>query len=376
MNADPWWKHAVFYEVKQTNEAVAYVGPAPPSAMDWLNDPRTIAEKLDALRSLGVDGLIVPMPDQQTGPDNFDELMREASQRGVRILLRIEPTGASGDLADRARSWLSRGVTGFYVATGPAGDSTNSQRLVSMLRKMESAVVGGRIVVADLPAEPSDKSGRRVIYAYAASSAVRSGDQAAAQLQIDVRDSLPNVPDAASLRQMLEEEPPGSTVLVDLQQRMDLSDATNPYASLWKAIAAMALTTRPVALIDADAQLSTANDSASTTLADWYRQLIALHRGNATLRYGSATPLNFDTQNALVWVSRASAGTGLAVPVVVACNLSSTPIQLSLGSGMRELNLHGSFLRTLLRTDTGMGPQDLNSVEVPAYGVYIGELHR
>jgi glycosidase len=367
--ADPWWKHAVFYEVKQPIGAIAYVGPAPPSPMDWVNSPKTIAVKLDALQSLGVDALILPMPDKQTSQaamDNFDELVRQASPRGVHILLRFPVFGSSADLTATARLWLSRGVSGFYVPTPAQAIPTDSQTIVAMLRKIESTAVGGRIVIADLAVDASGGSGRRG----------RSGDLTDAQLQVDARDTLPSVPEAASLRRVLEAEPSEPTVLVDLPQPADSPDAANPDASAWKAIAALALTTHPVALIDADAQLSGSNDAASATLADWYRKLIALHHGNATLRYGSATPLDFDAENALVWVSRASAGTGQAAPIVVACNLSSAPIHLALGSAVRALNLHGSFLLTLLRTDSGMGPQDLNSVMVPAYGVYIGELHR
>ncbi|HEV2620002.1 MAG TPA: hypothetical protein VGU23_08720 [Acidobacteriaceae bacterium] len=373
-NADPWWKHAVFYEVKPDTGAIAYVGPAPPSPTEWLKKPATISAKLDELQSIGVDALILPAPARQTTPDpqdSFDELMPQASRRGIHILLTIPASSADGDLMAKARSWLSRGVSGFYVTASPQTDPTDRQLVVGLLHKVASVQVGGRIVLADLPTDVDEVSDRRHV---AASPSARAENRASLQLEVDARESLPDVPNATSLRHLLEEEPSDATVLVDLQQ--PASDSTDPYASLWKTIAAMALTTHPAALIDADAQLSGSNDVASTTLVDWYRQLIGLHRGNATLRYGSATALNFDRENALVWVSRASAGTGLAAPVVVACNLSSSPIYLSLGAAMRGLNLHGSFLRTLLRDDSGMGPQDLNSVMVPAYGVYVGELHR
>jgi hypothetical protein len=86
--------------------------------------------------------------------------------------------------------------------------------------------------------------------------------------------------------------------------------------------------------------------------------------------------LNFDAQNALVWVSSPAAGPAPAPAVVGICNLSSAPLQLSLSSEMKNLKLRGSFLRTLLRSDDAMGSQDLNSVSVPPFGVYIGELRR
>jgi alpha-glucosidase len=60
----------------------------------------------------------------------------------------------------------------------------------------------------------------------------------------------------------------------------------------------------------------------------------------------------------------------------VACNLSAVPVTLSLTAATKSLNLHGSFLRTLLRSDQHLGPQDLDAVTLPPFGVYIGELGR
>jgi hypothetical protein len=75
-------------------------------------------------------------------------------------------------------------------------------------------------------------------------------------------------------------------------------------------------------------------------------------------------------------VSRASGGSATMLPVVVACNLTSSPVHLSLGTAVRGVGLRGSFLRTLLRTGDSMGPQGVDSVNIPAFGVYVGELRR
>jgi hypothetical protein len=101
-----------------------------------------------------------------------------------------------------------------------------------------------------------------------------------------------------------------------------------------------------------------------------------LHRGNSTLRTGAVSLLDFDAQNALVWVIRPQAITSLTPPIVVACNLSGSPLHLSLTAPLRAINLRGTFLRTLLRTDTAMGGQDLDYVTLPPHAVYIGELRR
>jgi alpha-glucosidase len=191
-----------------------------------------------------------------------------------------------------------------------------------------------------------------------------------AQLQIDSSLTHLDHLDAASLRSMLEltfnptKAPP--SLLLDLRPPPPASDT---YPELAKSIAAILLTTHPNALIDTDLTIQIA-------LADWYRQLSALHHGNATLRFGSFATLNFDSQNVLVWVRRAAPRTARTPPVFVLCNLSAVPVKLSLVDAVRDLRLRGWFLRTLLRSDDVMGPQDLNAVTLPPFGVYIGELGR
>jgi alpha-glucosidase len=60
--------------------------------------------------------------------------------------------------------------------------------------------------------------------------------------------------------------------------------------------------------------------------------------------------------------------------MVIICNLTAQPVQLSLKADMQRLHLKGSFLRTTLRSDNAMGPMHLESMTIPPYSVYIGEL--
>ncbi len=84
--------------------------------------------------------------------------------------------------------------------------------------------------------------------------------------------------------------------------------------------------------------------------------------------------LNLDDQNAVAWVRR-PAGVSFKNPAVVfVCNLTDKPVTLSLTAEMAKLKLKGTFLRKLLRSDTGMGGMSLNAVKLAPYGVYIGEL--
>jgi hypothetical protein len=102
--------------------------------------------------------------------------------------------------------------------------------------------------------------------------------------------------------------------------------------------------------------------------------LAELHHDNATVRTGSSTFLDFDAQNVLVWVNRPASPSPHTPPIVVLCNLSSSPVQVSLTAELKKLNLRGFFLRAVLRSDSGMGAQDLDAVTLPPFGVYIGEL--
>ncbi len=95
---DPWWKHAVFYEVYPRSFA--------DSNNDGVGDLNGITSKLDYLHELGVDALWItpcfPSPQVDFGYDvsdyenidpmygtlkDFDQLVKEAKKRNIRIVL-------------------------------------------------------------------------------------------------------------------------------------------------------------------------------------------------------------------------------------------------------------------------------------------------
>jgi alpha-glucosidase len=96
--ADPWWKHAVFYEIYPRSFA--------DSNNDGIGDLNGITSKLDYLKDLGVDAIWItpcfPSPQVDFGYDvsdylnidpmygtlaDFDVLAREAKKRNIRIIL-------------------------------------------------------------------------------------------------------------------------------------------------------------------------------------------------------------------------------------------------------------------------------------------------
>jgi len=392
-NADPWWNHAVFYEVR--------TGSYPTSSQGL--EFKAVTAKLDALQSLGIDALILPMPalpvqaqavqaqlGSIAGPslpgaglDDFDELMRQASSRSIRVLLTFPDARITSALSPVARFWLSRGVSGFLVVRQPGASAQDEQSAVQVLRAIANSAVGGRIVISDFDPNANGSSAPSLPTTRDENGggADRSGKPAGAQLQVDSRMGQLELPGAASLRFVLAQSLLQPNLLLDTHPLATRGNSPDPYSTLAKAMAAIALTTHAAALIDADESLALQADAqpavpADATLADWYRKLAALHHGNATLRYGSVTTIDEDGQNALVWAIRPASASALAPPIVVVCNLSSSQVQLSLTAAMKGLNLHGSFLRPLLRSYEAMGAQNLDAVTIPAFGVFIGELRR
>jgi hypothetical protein len=403
-----WWQHAVFYQVA-----------TPPAGSE--DEFKYIADRLDALRSLGIDALLLPAPQLPPPGTNgampdlepLDNLLRQASSRDIRVILTIQPPNAAADLTGIARFWLNRGIAGLHIAS-TAGETPEQQTAaVDSLRKLTAASLGQRILISDLDLAPPPAAvepARR-----AARSDRRAKTKTVAELEIDTRlDHLPAF-DAANLRPLLAQDIAQSNLLLDMRTPAGRSQ-------LDRAIATVALLTHPVTLIDSTAGLvlepapqpepaaqpeptvapptpkplppgtyvpyvpyvpparpkraPVKKPAPPDPLTTWYRQLAALHGDNAAIRNGTKIFLDFDAQNALVWVNRPASPSPTNPAVVVLCNLSTSPVQLSLDASMKQLNLHGTFLRPLLRSFEAMGAEDLNAVTLPPYGVYIGEVRR
>jgi hypothetical protein len=408
LNADPWWKQAVFYQVSFAKAGEP--GTDAVSAIDF----KVLTARLDILKAVGVDALLLPMPVEQAetaasadsaqphgasktiaplapGPllDSFDELINQASRQSIRVVLDITASSMTPDLPATARFWLNRGVAGFHLTIPPETGADETQAIVQALHKVTDSGVGQRILIGNFDgnqvATPSDNGAAGQSYnSPAAGSRFASRSPRARpttapdrpQLQIDSRLSHLELPEAANLRAMLVQTMEESNILVDINPPPPPPGAPVQYSQLAKVMAAVLLTTHPAALLDGDNQIGLHVGEHPDSLANWYRSLSALHHANAALRYGTSTLLNFDEQNALVWVNRPPANAVQSNPIVVACNLSGQPVQLALSGAIHNLDMRGSYLRTILRSDDSFGPQDINAVILPPYGVYIGELRR
>jgi alpha-glucosidase len=403
MVAEPWWKQAVIYEIY-------------PSSFQDANgkgDLKGITQRLDYLQSMNVDAIAIsPMYvpvqagagyttiDPQYGTmEDFDALMREAGRRNIRVLLGMDLDPAAireKDALESVHFWLNHGVAGFelYASTVPAADVHGVLR---DFRKMTDAAVGQRMLVGETSAGTAAELAK--MYGH--------GDEL--QLAMDTQLAGIDKLDVSAFRTRLTE---AETQLNGNEPLFYFDNPDKPRSwgrfsagvsseqdkeSIARILATVLLTTHASAQIYYGQEIGmsggerfpmpwerktstgsainvASEESYSDSLLYWYRKLIALRRSNTAMHMGSTVMLNHDSQNALVWM-RKPARPSLDTPaVVIACNFSAQPVTLSLKAEMKSNGVRGSFLRTLVRTDHGMGPMDLDALHLAPYGVYIGEV--
>ena len=362
LNIEPWWTHAVLYNLDPHHFAGDFHG---------------VTGKLDYIHSLGVDAIVLSHIQPDAAPetvdaalgtlDDFDDLVREASRAGIRVLIQLDPS-ATPDLGKTARFWLGHGIGGLCLAAA----ATPEQRPVQLrtLRETLKTVSGQRILIAEAaPNDLTDARGADLVLVHLAPA---SGL------------------DAATLRPLLTRlsNTEGTRPIVAIDNPLsDNQEAT-------KALAALLLATRANAEVQAGQETATASrdtpswgdaarpkpgtvaaqETDNDSPLNWYRRLIDLHHGNGTIRSGGIDFLDHDAEGALVWVMRKPQVTPTAPALVFLCNLSAKPVTLSLTDDLRALHLRGTFLRTLARSDRSLGGMGLNAVTLPPYGVYMGEL--
>jgi alpha-glucosidase len=403
MAAEPWWKHAVIYEIY------------PSSFQDASGNGnlKGITERLDYLQSLNIDAIalspIYSPPsagagytaiDPQFGTmDDFDALMREAGRRNIRVLLGIDLDPAAiheKAAAESVHFWLNHGVAGFEVYAS-AVPPAEIHPLLHDLRKTTDSAVGQRMLVGETSAVTP------------AELAKMYGHSDELQLPMDTQFASIDKLDVTAFRTRMSE---AETLLNGNQPLFFFDNPDKPRSwgrfsagvddvqskeAIARILATILLTTRAAAQIYYGQEIGMSGgerfpmpwmrksgtgsainvateENDPDSLLNWYRRLIALRRSNTALHSGSNVMLNHDAQDALVWM-RKPAKPSLDTPaVVIACNFSEQPVTISLKADMKSNGVRGSFLRTITRTDHGMGPMDLDALHLAPYGIYIGEV--
>src|SRR5262249_13905086 len=119
-----------------------------------------------------------------------------------------------------------------------------------------------------------------------------------------------------------------------------------------------------------------AQDNDRESLLNFYRRVLELHSSNATLRTGSVSFMNHDSEGAVVWLRRAPAGARTVESVIVACNLTDHPIVISLDADLAHLHIPAGPLRPLLTSlHVDHFAQPTSSLHLSPHSVYVGELY-
>ena len=276
LSTKSWWKHLVIYEI-DTRKFQDSNG-------DGIGDLKGITERLDYLRSLGVDAILLDslMPKTSTAqlvapidpalgtPDDFDTLSLEASRRNIRILLSL-PQPDLGTV----RYWLNRGVAGFRILPADASAAAPGTTPASLqdLHKLLAGAVGQRILIANPPSGTNAAAAPQLLPISSILTIPSAGDPpsvAAASA------SQPNT--VAQLRAALEQvaaatrsdQPPIPLLLTDAPDHprsiarfsngtsASITDAANA-----KLIATVLLGTRAAALIDYGQEIGLSSSTAS-----------------------------------------------------------------------------------------------------------------
>jgi hypothetical protein len=344
MTVSVWWKHAVVYAVDL-------------SKGDGL---KGVVARMDAMQSLGADAVLLSGLQSGTEAgidpaagtmDDFDAVLREASNRTLRVLVELKPATASVDVSGVARFWLSRGVAGFRLVSAEGDDGTQMRQL----RAAAKSYVGERVMIGDA--------------AQVNVAAAKGHAYDGPQLVVDASIAVAPL-DVAAIRKAIEKNDAMNKAGVGVPM-LATAEGAGGGPELGKVVATLLLSSRGGTMIrEGQEGTGTGEDS----LAGWYRKVSALGRGNEAVKTGANEMLNLDDQSAVAWVRRPQAVSYHNPAVVVVCNMTDKPVTLSLTAEMGKLKLNGTFLRKLLRSDQGMGAQSLSSVKLGPYGVYVGEL--
>lgn len=386
MTVERWWTHAVLCEMKPDSLAA---GSATGSAAGGGSALHRLASRLDDLQTLGVDAVLLRglEADVQNGAievrkvagakvqiderygtmEEFDEFVTDAVRHGMRVLVGLGRGARGTELTEDARFWLNHGATGLSLASDDAAE-------IRAIRGVLRGYVGERVLIGAGPASaemdvPAERArGRSATRDGTVSGGLRSDEPDLLQI------ALPSVAQgAAAMRSGIER----ARAMADTSASVPLlsAEVSGGESAASRVVATALLGSGGAVLLHVD-DLDLAHAESNSTqnsIFNWYRQWSGLHRGRAAMRSGNDTLLDHDAEGALVWVRQLRGG---SLPVVAICNVTDKRLRLSLVNDMQKLKLHGSFLRTISRSDGGMGAMPLRQVDLPGFGVYVGELSR
>ena len=459
ITVEPWWTGAVLYQI----DPVSFQD----SNGDGFGDLPGITQRLDYVRSLGVDAIVLspfqiqsdfsrygagaPFDPKYGTAEDLDLLVQEASQRKIRVFvdLPLNPAQSTQEAANIARFWLSRGIAGLRLTPDTHSNELPSAQIadrLSELRKLCATYAGQRVLFWDLP-QPLPSAHDVHSYSRRYRGAVAVPVVVGSQMQIDSRlaalagftaDALRSaMADDAKLSFGFESTRVPVTDGTDRQRSFDRYGDGSNAVDIAKVLATALLTSRgapqlyfgqeigmattpiphpgpgatmidPTPMqwggdvgftsglpwMDMGRNAVTANvaleDSDAASLLNWYRKLSALHHENPVLRVGTIDLIAQTNPDLVAWVRKPRDPGSLTSPVVVICNVTGRSLLVSVSADLRRAGIEtvNPMMHTLASTaltastaglgagakDPISGPVSINSIALPPYGVYIGEV--
>ncbi len=111
-----------------------------------------------------------------------------------------------------------------------------------------------------------------------------------------------------------------------------------------------------------------AQEADPNSLLNWYTALIRLKKTNATFISGEQVMLETENTKVLSWLRK---GPGKSA-VVVATNFTAEPQTVNLDASAPGVK--GTHVKTLLKSPDAVDPASIDKVDLPPFGVYIGEV--
>lgn len=320
---EPWWKHATF---------VRYIAPTYTFVQSM--------QALDAVSEVGADTIILPDLAQKSAAlfdpefgteEDLDALLREASARRMHVLLTMPLSRATAN-PGAVRFWMTRGIAGIDLGTVTEADSS----ALSSLRTSLDRYPGQRILIAKTTVAVSPRSHDPLTL-----HIVGEGGTGAPNLLVQVDQTAQAAVDPNAPGALLPGDVPnlGSLLPLFLMGGAPILDSR---------------------LLETEADRNA------------LKQVLQLRSTHTTLRTGSATVLPTAQPDVHVWLLKARTG---RETMLLAVNASKAAATLGLGSALATQHIRGAYLRTLLRSDGGMGSINVDSGVLPPGAAIVAEIH-
>jgi alpha-glucosidase len=111
-----------------------------------------------------------------------------------------------------------------------------------------------------------------------------------------------------------------------------------------------------------------AEEADPNSMLAWYKGLIQLKKTNPVMAHGLNVMLDVDNAKVLSWMRQARG----ASPIVVACNFTADPQTVNLTGA--NSGLKAGAVKTLMKSPGASDPSSLDHIELPAFGVFVGQV--